>query len=221
MRETYRAFPVSLGIHLLIIGMILFVSAWITPQRQIVRIDLSVEDTIREAVPPPPTQPPVAVKAPEPVRQHVREPTPAVHEVQAEKQAPLPEPVIENQEPVKEITAPVKQAAVSGGIPQPRSVESERTGYLKSQFFYIRDLVQKKAFYPKVAKMQGWEGQVMVSFIILLDGRAKDISVTKSSGKDVLDRSAMTAVRLASPFPKPPATVELNLPITYKLLYDN
>lgn len=96
-----------------------------------------------------------------------------------------------------------------------------KSGYTNQQFEYIKELVQKKAFYPKVAKLQGWEGQVTLSFIIHLDGRVKDISVVKSSGREILDKSAMEAVKIASPFPRPPATVELKLPVTYKLLYDD
>jgi len=97
----------------------------------------------------------------------------------------------------------------------------EKPGYTKQQFAYIKELVQKKAFYPKAAEMQGWEGQVTLSFIILLDGRVKDIRVVKSSGREILDKGAIEAVKIASPFPRPPATVELKLPVTYKLLYDD
>jgi len=92
------------------------------------------------------------------------------------------------------------------------------SGYTNEQFAYIRELVQKKAFYPKIAEQREWEGQVVVSFVILLDGGVKDIRVVKSSGREILDKSAMEAVTIASPFPRPPATIELKVPVTYKLL---
>ncbi len=94
-----------------------------------------------------------------------------------------------------------------------------KSGYANEQFAYIRELVQKKAFYPRIAVRMEWEGKVEVSFVILSDGRAKDIKVAKSSGREILDNSAIEAVKLASPFPRPPATVELKVPVTYKLLY--
>lgn len=76
----------------------------------------------------------------------------------------------------------------------------------------------KKAFYPKIAVRMEWEGKVEVSFIILSDGGVKGIKVVKSSGREILDKSAMEAVKLASPFPRPSATVELKAPVSYKLL---
>ena len=213
MREQVKAFNISLGIHLLIIVTIFSVSSLIVPHRQIVRIDLTVEDKVQEATPPAPPQP-IAVKAPEPVKQQIQQPTPAVHEVQADKQAPLPEPVVQRQEPVREVISSVKPAT-SPPVP-PR--EPPQPGYSREQFFYIRDLVQKKAMYPKIAQQRSWEGQVVISFVVLSNGSATEIKVVNSSGRDILDRSAVEAVKSASPFPRPPAELELKMPITYKLL---
>jgi len=214
LNDQFKAFNISLGFHLLILLTIISVSTLIVPHRQIVRIDLTVEDTVREEVPPPAPQP-VAVKAPQqPVKQQIQQPTPAVHEVQADKQAPLPEPVVQRQEPVREVLSSVKTAPVPPAPPR----EPSRPGYSREQFFYIRDLVQKKAMYPKIAQQRSWEGQVVISFVVLSDGSAKEIKVVTSSGRDILDRSAVEAVKSASPFPRPPAELELKMPITYKLL---
>jgi protein TonB len=214
LNDQFKAFNISLGLHLLIILTIISVSSLIVPHRQIVRIDLTVEDTVREEVPPPAPQP-VAVKAPsQPVKQQIQQPTPAVHEVQADKQAPLPEPVVQRQEPVREVLSSVKAEPARPAPPR----EPSQPGYSREQFFYIRDLVQKKAMYPKIAQQRSWEGQVVISFVVLSDGSAKEIKVVTSSGRDILDRSAVEAVKSASPFPRPPAELELKMPITYKLL---
>jgi protein TonB len=137
-----------------------------------------------------------------------------VHEVQADKQAPLPEPVVQRQEPVREVLSSVKAEPARPAPPR----EPSQPGYSREQFFYIRDLVQKKAMYPKIAQQRSWEGQVVISFVVLSDGSAKEIKVVTSSGRDILDRSAVEAVKSASPFPRPPAELELKMPITYKLL---
>lgn len=214
MNDQVKAFNISLGLHVLIILTIFSVSSLIVPHRQIVRIDLTVEDKVQEAIPPSPPQP-LAVKSPQqPVKQQIQQPTPAVHEVQADKQAPLPEPVVQRQEPVREV---ISSAKPNPGLPAPPR-EPPQPGYSKEQFFYIRDLVQKKAMYPKIAQQRSWEGQVVISFVILADGMARDIKVVNSSGRDILDKSAVDAVRSASPFPRPPAELELKMPITYKLL---
>jgi protein TonB len=72
--------------------------------------------------------------------------------------------------------------------------------------------------YPSKARANGWEGKVSVSFRLGPDGRARSIRVVASSGFPGLDRSAMAAVRKASPFPSPPSReVVLVLPLTYSL----
>jgi protein TonB len=63
----------------------------------------------------------------------------------------------------------------------------------------------------------GWEGRVVVAFVILPDGRVRDIRVVRGSGHALLDRSAVEAVRSASPFPPPPAEAEILTPVVFKL----
>jgi len=90
-------------------------------------------------------------------------------------------------------------------------------GYVKMNFSYIRDIIQKNTSYPQMARKRGWEGKVVVSFIVCVDGYAKDMAIKESSGIDVLDRSALEAIKKASPFPKPPAEAVLIIPVVYKL----
>lgn len=97
------------------------------------------------------------------------------------------------------------------------SYDRGKARYLKENFLYIRDMVQKKATYPEMARLKGWEGKVAVSFIISSDGRIKDVKVMQSSGIEVLDRSATETVRNASPFPKPSAEAQIIIPIVYRL----
>jgi protein TonB len=72
--------------------------------------------------------------------------------------------------------------------------------------------------YPLRARIRGWEGNVSVSFRLAADGRAHDVRVVVSSGFLALDRSAVDAVRRASPFaPAPGRELALILPVTYCL----
>jgi protein TonB len=109
---------------------------------------------------------------------------------------------------------PVQQASL-GGL---RGFGADRKAtYLKAHFSYIRDMVNSKLTYPVIARQMGWEGKVKVSFTISRDGFATDIMITQSSGKEVLDNSAVEAVRNASPFPRPPVSAQIIIPIRYRL----
>jgi len=82
---------------------------------------------------------------------------------------------------------------------------------------YLREAIQREISYPAVARRMGWEGRVVVAFVILPDGAVRDVRVVHGSGFSVLDRNAMEAVRSASPFPHPPAEAEVLTPVVYRL----
>ncbi|ODS33368.1 MAG: Gram-negative bacterial tonB protein [Candidatus Scalindua rubra] len=63
------------------------------------------------------------------------------------------------------------------------------------------------------------EGNVIISFVVCLDGSVKDVKIEKSSGFSILDNNAEKAIRKASPFPPPPVGVKIVIPITYKLAH--
>lgn len=75
--------------------------------------------------------------------------------------------------------------------------------------------------YPSTARLNGWEGKVVLKVSIRHDGQLKDVEVVKSSGHDSLDQAAMEAVRRACPLHmKHELTapmVVLHLPVSYSL----
>ena len=103
----------------------------------------------------------------------------------------------------------------SGAYGNSDSDTIQRKKYLKKNFAYIRDLIQKNAAYPKLARQMGWEGRVTVSFLISSDGNTKNIRIKQSSGIEILDQSSIEAVKKASPFPKPPSEAQIIIPISY------
>lgn len=113
-----------------------------------------------------------------------------------------------------------KGDAAGSGLPGKRgdALENAKNLYLKEHFAYIRDTIMKNLSYPAAARKMGWEGKVVVSFIVCEDGFVKDIKVMESSGFPVLDNNAIEIIRKASPFPKPPGRAELVVPIVYKLM---
>lgn len=101
-----------------------------------------------------------------------------------------------------------------------KSVNTEIIGkakYLKEHFLYIRDLIMKNIAYPRIARKMGWEGKVVISFVIKEDGSVDNIRVVESCGNNVLDKDAIETVKRAVPFPKPPVRAEIVIPVVYRL----
>lgn len=94
---------------------------------------------------------------------------------------------------------------------------SPKEQYLKANFSFIRDLVKRKTSYPNIARRMGWEGRVLVAFIVCTDGQVEDIRIIKSCGFKALDKNAIKTIKGCAPFPKPPIRAEVTLPITYRL----
>lgn len=87
---------------------------------------------------------------------------------------------------------------------------------LQQHFAYIRELILKNLKYPPVARTMGWKGVVTISFVVLENGAAENIRVTKSSGHAALDRNVVRTIQKIQPFPKPPVKAELIIPITFR-----
>ena len=75
--------------------------------------------------------------------------------------------------------------------------------------------------YPSAARLNGWEGKVVLRVVIRADGHLVDVKIQKSSGYDALDRAALEAIRLACPLHMKhelnAPEVAMNLPIVYSL----
>lgn len=64
--------------------------------------------------------------------------------------------------------------------------------------------------YPPVAKANLIEGKSLILFRLLNDGSLAGISITTSSGYDILDREVIDAVTRAAPFPPFPESITVN-----------
>jgi protein TonB len=75
--------------------------------------------------------------------------------------------------------------------------------------------------YPEVARRNRWEGQVLLRLSISAEGRVTSITVARSSGYELLDAAAASAVRSWRAAPamldgEPVATEEV-LPVRFRL----
>lgn len=76
--------------------------------------------------------------------------------------------------------------------------------------------------YPTIARKQGWQGDVSVTFTVQSDGRLTDVRITRSSGYHVLDQSALAALRKVGHLTDAPQwlngqSITVELPVIYRL----
>ena len=95
-------------------------------------------------------------------------------------------------------------------------------GKLSQYYMEIRSKVAKQQVYPRIARMQGLSGRVLVTFVLSKNGNIFEAKVQSSSGHEILDRSAVEAVKSAQPFPVFPEffnrdSVRVEIPLVYNL----
>jgi len=75
--------------------------------------------------------------------------------------------------------------------------------------------------YPSTARLNGWEGKVVLRAVIRADGHLSEVKVHRSSGYDALDNAAMEAIRLVCPLhmhqPLGTSEVAVYVPMVYSL----
>ncbi|MCS7278819.1 MAG: energy transducer TonB [Thermodesulfobacteriaceae bacterium] len=90
--------------------------------------------------------------------------------------------------------------------------------YLHSKLGIISKIVQNHISYPYLARKMGWEGKVIISFLLTKEGKVTNFTIEKTSSYEILDQNALETVkRCAKLFPLPPVDVKIKLPIVYQL----
>ncbi|MGQ0811263.1 MAG: energy transducer TonB family protein [Nitrospiraceae bacterium] len=100
-----------------------------------------------------------------------------------------------------------------------------RTIPARPDFGWLTDLLKRKITtlqtYPRLARMQGWEGSVIVRATIGQDGALLATAVLRSSGHAVLDDDAVKLMRRACPIPLPrdlgQSQIDVLIPVHYRL----
>ena len=87
----------------------------------------------------------------------------------------------------------------------------------------VRERIRANWVYPREAGDRGVEGQLLIEFHIAKDGRLESIELVHTSGTQILDEAALTAVKLAQPFPPVPdeiskANVAINGQFRYQIV---
>lgn len=75
--------------------------------------------------------------------------------------------------------------------------------------------------YPSAARLNGWEGKVVLRAVIRADGHLSEVKVHRSSGHEALDNAAMEAMKLVCPLhmhqPLGTSEVAVYVPMVYSL----
>jgi len=91
-----------------------------------------------------------------------------------------------------------------GGVEgEPIPLDTPEPKY-QDYFNKIRERIKANWVYPRQAGERGIEGELLIEFHIAKDGRVAYIELRHSSGAAILDDAALTAVKLAQPFPPVP-----------------
>ena len=155
-----------------------------------------------------PPAPEAMVKTTEPSR-----PTPETQPSQATPSESAPAP---SQSPQVAVARPPtsiwRQPGGGGGMQgggrggvegQPIPLDTPEPKY-QDYFNKVRERIKANWVYPRQAGERNIEGELLIEFHIAKDGRLEFIELRDSSGTRILDDAALTAVKLAQPFPPVP-----------------
>ncbi len=130
----------------------------------------------------------------------------------SENQPPPARPQIKPEpKPVSAVpSTPAPSANVKGARTTViKPLQTASTGKTRS---LVRDyrstllrLIHRNKYYPLQARRRGLQGKVLVAFTVVGNGKIKNITLSRSSGKKLLDRAAIQTIKRmgkAPPFPQ-------------------
>jgi periplasmic protein TonB len=220
--HTVRPFLLSVAIHAAL-GALL-VGALFSVQK---RIPLPPEKIALKLFEPPQedSQPLRPAAVPEPIFEPIPLPKPQQSIPKPLQTAPVqtkpfaqphtpaaPAPVVAPKTVEPAPAAPIKATPPP---PPPPKIEEN---YAEEHLGRIRTILNERKTYPKNARRLNQQGDVTVTFTLSTQGEASAITITESSGFDLLDNAAKELIiSCASEFPKPKKSVRISVPIGYKL----
>jgi protein TonB len=99
----------------------------------------------------------------------------------------------------------------------PTPIQVQET-YKEDNLGRIRSILAERLKYPKNALRLNQQGEITVTFTLETDREVSQITITQSSGFELLDDAARKLIETsASEFPKPSKSVRITVPISYKL----
>lgn len=82
----------------------------------------------------------------------------------------------------------------------------------------VHSLVQENFSYPRSAMVRKEQGQATIKVSLTADGNITGVTLTKSSGSQILDREAVRIGQKVKRLPTPPSGMtSVSLPISFRL----
>ena len=232
LNSDAKAITFSFFAHVLILGIYFFY--YTKPQvkeEELIVIPLSllsceapkvIEKPKEKVKPTPPKPVEKKIQKPKPIEKKIEKPKPVEKPIEKIEQEIIKEEIVQEvtkEEPVIE-QPPIKKDIVEQEpiVEQNTPIEKEED-FVETNFSIIRDMALSGLQYPKIARKMRWTGVVEIRLTIDTDGKLAEAVVSKSSGRKLLDDTALRAVLAlkdkALPVPKTVST--LILPISFDL----
>ncbi len=167
------------------------------------------EQTSAQPVSEPIIEPEPLAQVPTPIKKKIEKPKKENIQKKVVK-----EPIIEKNQNFPE---PKQNTLVEEKQLNTKPQIDEKKEYLDKNLALIRSLINENVKYPSKAKKLSIEGIVVVKFKILEDGSVQNIQIIE--GHTLLRSSTIEAIEEASKsFPKSEISIEIQIPIEYKLI---
>ncbi len=205
-------FHFSLGLHLFVFTVVAALypevkkDLFSRPHLEVSLLPIISEERIPRPLPPPPLKKQVKkevarliiseakaeateAKEPEPpiLSQDESDPSPAIDPPDPSSQKEATEVVVASTQALMPNPSPQQEPNLLAKIPS----LSEEVLMVRPQY-----AENPRPIYPPEARRKGYEGEVILRVEVLKDGRVGGIEVKRSSGYEILDRSALKAVKL-------------------------
>lgn len=161
--------------------------------------------------PPPEKQPPPKKSKPKPV---VKKPPPVVQEAPDFAPFEPTTPPPQNTQPTSANTAAT--ASSSNNAPNTKEAPAFTEANFRANYAH-----NPKPDYPAIARSRGWQGKVLLRVKVSAEGLSDGVTVEQSSGHELLDESAVEAVKKWQFIPAKrgdtPVASSVIVPIDFKL----
>jgi protein TonB len=169
------------------------------------------------------------VESPAPVLQHEAVPSePAIFtsDAPAIEVAPITRDLEPSTPPATAAVVDAKPAeSVTQESSQQVAMATRPTPTVKVDHGWLAESLRRRLAelkrYPSTARLNGWEGKVVLRAVIRADGHLSEVKIHRSSGYEALDTAAMEAIRLVCPLhmhqPLGTSEVAVYVPMVYSL----
>ena len=179
------------------------------------KVEKIEEDTPKEDLPSPATEPEVVLQKPTKVEETPKE---------EPKEDPTPQIQTQQQVAADRTTAPTHitgETSTKAAAPDVGTAKANARSIVSWQNAVVLHLNRHKRF-PGSARAQDMQGDVHVRFTMDRSGQLAASQVVRSSGFPLLDEEALALLKRASPLPRPPAAMpgevlELVVPVRFRI----